>query len=372
MSYRPLDSKVDIAKLEHEVQDFWNSTNAYSKRVEIQERENRPRWSFRDGPSTANNPMGVHHAWGRTYKDLFARYRFMRGSEVRNQNGFDCQGLWVEVEVEKELGFKSKLDIEAYGLAEFVRKCKQRVLNYSAIKTEQSIRLGMGTDWNRPEELRKLSEALERPMEETTYVGSRGPVRGTAEWLVGQLGMPELGGSYYTLSDENNYMIWRMLKSCHERGWIYLGADAMPWCPRCSTGISQHETVTEGYRELTHTSVYVLFRLRDREGSLLIWTTTPWTLTCNVAAAVHPDLTYVKARYRDQVLYLSKGTLKAAIQDQKNVEVLGELKGKEMEGWRYSGPYDDLPVIREMGVPEAHRVIMWAAVGEEEGTGIVP
>ena len=371
MSYRPLDSKVDIAKLENEVQDFWNKTNAYWKRVEIQERENRPSWSFIDGPITANNPMGVHHAWGRTYKDLFARYRFMRGYEVRNQNGFDCQGLWVEVEVEKELGFKSKLDIEAYGLAEFVKKCKQRVLKYSAIQTEQSIRLGMWTDWNSPEELMKLSDALENPLKKTTYLGSRGPLKGTAEWLVGQLGMPELGGSYYTLSDENNYMIWRMLKSCHQRGWIYLGADSMPWCPRCSTGISQHEIVTEGYRELSHTSVYVLFSLRDQEGALLMWTTTPWTLTSNVAAAVHPDLTYVKVRYRDEVLYMSKGALKSAIQDQRNVEVLEELKGAEMDGWKYHGPYDDLPLIQEMEVPDAHRVIMWNAVGEEEGTGIV-
>ncbi|MCW4050205.1 MAG: class I tRNA ligase family protein [Candidatus Bathyarchaeota archaeon] len=372
MSYKPLDSKVDIPKLEHEVQDFWNKTNAYWKRVEIQEREDRPHWSFIDGPITANNPMGVHHAWGRTYKDLFTRYRFMRGYEVRNQNGFDCQGLWVEVEVEKELGFKSKLDIEDYGLADFVIKCKQRVLEYSARQTEQSIRLGMWTDWNTPDELRKLGVALENPMKETTYVGSQGPVKGTAEYLVGHLGMPELGGSYYTFSDENNYMIWKMLKSCHERGWVYLGADAMPWCPRCSTGISQHEIVTEGYREVTHTSVYVLFRLKEREGSLLIWTTTPWTLTSNVAAAVHPELDYVKVRYRgDEILYLSKGALKLAIQDQNNVEILGELKGAEMDGWTYNGPFDDLPRIKELGVPEAHRVIMWNAVGEEEGTGIV-
>ncbi|MBN2335492.1 isoleucine--tRNA ligase [Candidatus Bathyarchaeota archaeon] len=371
MSYKALDSKVDIPALEREIQKYWKDTDAYWKRVEIQETEDRPHWTFIDGPITANNPMGVHHAWGRTYKDLFARYRFMRGYEVRNQNGFDCQGLWVEVEVEKELGFKSKLDIEAYGLAEFVKRCKQRVLKYSAIQTEQSIRLGMWTDWNSPEELRKLSDAMENPMEETTYVGSRGPVTGSAEWLVGNLGMPELGGSYYTFSDENNYMIWAALKSCHERGWIYNGADAMPWCPRCSTGISQHEIVTEGYRELTHTSVYVLFRLRDREGSLLIWTTTPWTLTSNVAAAVHPDLTYVKIRYRDEVIYLSKGALKSAIQDQKNVEVLDELSGAEMDGWRYSGPFDELPLIEKMGVPEAHRVIMWEDVGEEEGTGIV-
>jgi isoleucyl-tRNA synthetase len=371
MSYKPLDSKVDIPKLEHEVQEYWNKTNAYWKRVEIQKQEERPHWSFIDGPITANNPMGVHHAWGRTYKDLFARYKFMQGYEVRNQNGFDCQGLWVEVEVEKELGFKSKLDIEDYGLADFVIKCKQRVLDYSARQTEQSIRLGMWTDWNNPDELRKLSIALKNPMKETTYIGSQGPVTGTAECLVGQLGMPQMGGSYYTFSDENNYMIWKMLKSCHDRGWIYLGADAMPWCPRCSTGISQHEIVTEGYQEVTHTSVYVLFRLKNMEGSLLIWTTTPWTLTSNVAAAVHSELDYVKIKYRDEIIYLSKGALKLAIQDQKNVEVLGEIKGAEMDGWTYNGPFDDLPRVKELGVPEAHRVIMWNAVGEEEGTGIV-
>ncbi len=371
MSYKPLDSKVSIPELEHEVQKFWSDTDAYWKRVEIQEKENRPHWSFIDGPITANNPMGVHHAWGRTYKDLFTRYRFMRGYEVRNQNGFDCQGLWVEVEVEKELGFKSKLDIEAYGIAEFNKKCKQRVLNYSAVQTEQSIRLGMWTDWNDPEELRKLAIALERPMKETKYIGSTGPVINTAEYLVGHLGLPTLGGSYYTFSDENNYMIWKALKSCHVRGWIYDGADAMPWCPRCSTGISQHEIVTEGYRDLTHTSVYVLFRLKNKEGALLIWTTTPWTLTSNVAVAVHPDLTYVKIKYLDEILYLSKGTLKSAIPDQKKVEVLEEFKGKYMDGWRYHGPFDDLPIIKQMRVPEAHIVVMWDEVSEEEGTGIV-
>lgn len=371
MSYKPLDSKIDISELEQEVQKFWKKTNAYWKRVEIQSNEERPHWTFIDGPITANNPMGVHHAWGRTYKDLFARYRFMRGYEVRNQNGFDCQGLWVEVEVEKDLGFKSKLDIEAYGIAEFNKKCKQRVLNFSAIQTEQSIRLGMWTDWNDPDELRKLAEAMENPLEETTYVGSAGAVTNTAEYLVGNLGLPELGGSYYTFSDENNYMIWKALKSCHERGWVYKGADSMPWCPRCSTGISQHEIITEGYKEVTHTSVYVLFRLKDREGSLLIWTTTPWTLTSNVAVAVHPELTYVKVKYRDEILYLSKGALASAITDKKNVKVLEELKGSDLDGWKYSGPFDEFEIIQEMGVPDAHRVIMWDEVGEEEGTGIV-
>ncbi len=355
--------------MEREIQKLWKETHAFEKRRKLN--EGREKWSFIDGPITANNPMGVHHAWGRTYKDLWQRYWAMRGRDIRYQNGFDCQGLWVEVEVEKDLDFKSKRDIEAYGIAEFVKKCKQRVLTYSARQTEQSIRLGYWTDWNDPEELRKLAEAMNEPMRVTTYVGSHGPVRGTAEWLVGHLGMPELGGSYYTLSDENNYMIWTALKSCHERGWIFRGQDSMPWCPRCSTGISQHEIVTEGYQELTHTSVFVRFPLKGREGSLLIWTTTPWTLTSNVAVAAHPDLTYVKVRHRDEILYFSKGALPNIFQNKTDYEVLEEYKGSDLEGWRYTGPYDDLEVPKKMGVPEAHRVIMWEEVGEAEGSGLV-
>ena len=368
MTYEQIDGKVDIPALEREVQEFWKKNGTFKKRVEMQ--SCRPRWSFIDGPITANNPMGVHHAWGRTYKDLWARYKYMRGYEVRNQNGFDCQGLWIEVEVERELGFQSKRDIETYGVAEFVRKCKQRVLDFSAEITEQSIRLGMWTDWDDPDELRKLSKALEYPMVETTFVGTHGPVKGTAEELVGKLGSREMGGSYYTLSDENNYMIWTVLKNLHKRGWIYKGADSMPWCPRCSTGISQHEIVTEGYRELTHPSVYVRFPLRGREGSLLIWTTTPWTLTSNVAVAVHPDLIYVKARYEGEIFYLSKGSLPGVFPE-GGYEVLEELEGADMEGWAYDGPYDELELPSQLGAPEAHRVIFWEEVGETEGTGLV-
>ena len=368
MTYEQIDSKTDLPALEREIQSFWEKTWAFEKRVEMQ--KGRPRWSFIDGPITANNPMGVHHAWGRTYKDVWARYKFMNGFDVRNQNGFDCQGLWVEVEVERDLGFESKRDIEAYGIAEFVRRCKQRVLNYSAVQTEQSIRLGMWTDWNDPEELRKLAKALEDPLGETTYLGTYGPVKGTAEALVGMLGNRRTGGSYFTFSEENNYMIWSVLKSCYERGWIYKGADSMPWCPRCSTGISQHEIVTEGYRELTHPSVYLRFPLREREGSLLVWTTTPWTLTSNVAVAVHPDLDYVKVRCGGEVLYLSKGTLESVF-PRGGYVVLEELKGAHMEGWSYDGPYDELELPRRLGALEAHRVIFWEEVGETEGTGLV-
>ena len=368
MTFGQIDSKVDIPVMEREITKLWEETQAFKKRVEMQ--KGRPGWSFIDGPITANNPMGVHHAWGRTYKDLWARYKFMRGYEVRNQNGFDCQGLWIEVEVEKELGFTSKRDIERYGVADFVKRCKQRVLEYSAVQTEQSMRLGMWNDWNDPSELRKLKEAMDHPLEQTTYVGTHGPVTGTAEELVGKLGSREMGGSYFTFSDENNYMIWTVLKNLHQRGWIYRGFDSMPWCPRCSTGISQHEIVTEGYKELTHTSVYVKFSLRGMEGSLLIWTTTPWTLTSNVAVAVHPDLVYVKVKHDGEVLYLSKGTLQSVFPGGDH-EVLQELEGSDLVGWKYDGPYDELELPKGLGAPEAHTVISWNEVGESEGTGMV-
>ena len=198
------------------------------------------------------------------------------------------------------------------------------------------------------------------------------------------LGLPELGGSYYTFSNENNYMIWAFLKKTWEKGWLYRGADSMPWCPRCATGISQHEIVTDGYAELTHRSVTVKFPLRGKDNEyLLVWTTTPWTLTSNVAAAVGPQLTYLKVQQGDEVYYLSKGTL-AMLKGEH--QVLGELKGAEMEGWAYDGPFDELPAAQQPGgrtdlkdliegiqqtAAEAHRVILWDDVGEEEGTGIV-
>src|SRR3990172_1480689 len=179
-------------------------------------------------------------------------------------------------------------------------------------------------------------------------------------------------------------MIWAMLKKCWEKGWLYRGADVMPWCPRCATGISQHEIVTDGYAELTHRSVTLRFPLRGRPGeALLVWTTTPWTLTINVAAAVGPELTYVKARQGEQVLYLSKGALRMLRGDYHALE---ELKGAEMVGWTYDGPFDDLPAAQKPGgqthlteltkgiiqsAIQAHQVIAWEQVGESEGTGIV-
>ena len=383
MPFQEVPNKVNFQAQELEVLKLWKEKHSFEKMVAIH--KGQPKWSFIDGPITANNPMGVHHGWGRTYKDLMLRFRTMQGHEMRYQNGFDCQGLWVEVNVERDLGFKSKLDIEDYGLAKFVLKCKERVLRYAAIQTEQSIRLGFWMDWNDPDELNELADKLmQDPSQVITVQGPNGPFTGTVEQVVAHLGLPELGGSYFTFSNENNFIIWAFLKKCWQKGWLYKGDDVMPWCPRCATGISQHEIVTEGYQEITHRAVTLRFPLLGREKeSLLVWTTTPWTLTSNVAAAVGPDLTYVKVKQGDEVLYLSKGTLSML---QGPYEILAELKGTEMEGWTYSGPFDDLePATRQGGYTylaqlirdvkqnaiQAHRVILWEVVGEQEGTGIV-
>jgi len=383
--FNPIPSQPNFPALERETLAWWKETDAFNKLRKL--RQGSPTWSFTDGPITANNPMGVHHAWGRTYKDLWQRYKAMRGYDQRWQNGFDCQGLWVEVNVEKELGFKTKKDIEDYGLAPFVTLCKQRVLKYAAVQTEQSIRLGMWMDWNDPDVLRYLHDQLgANPNAKITLHGPLGKVSGTAEQLVGRLGLPELGGSYFTFSDKNNYDIWSFLRKCADNGWVYKGTDVMPWCHRCGTGISQHEIVTEGYIEKQDPSLTVRFPLVARPGeSLLVWTTTPWTLTSNVAAAVGPELDYVKVKQGEEFFYLSKGTTKML---KGPYEVVGELKGKEMDGWQYLGPFDELPAAQHAGgwsepglrrlfahIPasaaQAHRVVLWAEVGEAEGTGIV-
>ncbi|HEY3061891.1 MAG TPA: isoleucine--tRNA ligase [Chloroflexota bacterium] len=317
--FQPVSDKPDFPALEQRVLALWEQTTAFEQlRAKLQ--DSTKRFSFIDGPITANNPMGVHHAWGRTYKDLYQRYKAMTGHNQRWQNGFDCQGLWVEVEVERELGFKSKRDIESYGIDEFVLRCKERVLKFARVITEQSIRLGQWMDWS---------------------------------------------DSYYTMSDENNYTIWQMLKACHDRGWIYRGHDVMPWCPRCSVGISQMEIDTEGYQDTIHTSVYVKFPLLDAKNeSLLVWTTTPWTLTSNVAAAVHPELTYARVTKEGETLILAE-PLAHKLGD--GWQVLQHVRGAELLDRPYRGPFDELPA--QQGV--AHRVIPWDDVSQDEGTGIV-
>jgi isoleucyl-tRNA synthetase len=320
--FKAVDSKLDMPALERKMIGLWRERDTMARYL-ARNAESDRHWSFLDGPITANNPMGVHHAWGRTYKDLFQRYHTMLGERQRYQNGYDCQGLWIEVEAERELGFKNKRDIEAYGIDRFVEYCKARTQRFADRITEQSIRLGMWMDWE---------------------------------------------NSYYTNSDENNYTIWAFLAECHRRGLIYKGHDVMPWCPRCGTGLSNMELATEGYRELSHLSLTVRLPITTpghEDEDLLVWTTTPWTLSSNVAAAVHPELTYVLVEGSDgRRWWLSHGSLPRMAPD---AAVVREAKGAELVDLAYVGPFDELPAAA--GV--AHRVITWDEVSDEEGTGIV-
>ncbi len=399
MPFEKVETTVDFPARERDILQFWDRIRAFELlREKI---KNGPRWSFLDGPITANNPMGVHHAWGRTYKDVYQRYHAMLGHHQRFQNGFDCQGLWVEVEVEKEFKLQSKRDIEALvpgdrfaSIDRFVAECKARVDKFARVQTEQSIRLGYWMDWDRTD----------------------------ADWAkpVGQR------KSYFTMSEENNYTIWAFLKKCHQRGLIYQGYDAMPWCPRCGVGLSEME-VKEGYKLVEHRAIFTRFPLCQRRGEyLLVWTTTPWTLTSNVAAAVNPELTYLKIKFKDEIYYVARGAFKADRMSgsgsdeegeakasktawlpgvphlkpleqmfkekaKEGFEIVGEIKGADMVGWTYQGPFDELPATEhEHGYPgelarvvaerqwapavtprQAHRVIAWKEVGETEGTGIV-
>ncbi len=216
------------------------------------------------------------------------------------------------------------------------------------------------------------------PSQVTTIEGPDGPVTDTVEMLVGRLGMKDVGGSYFTFSNENNDLIWGFLAECHRRGLVYKGHDTMPWCARCGTGLSEME-MNEGYADREDPGLTVRFPLLDRPGeALLVWTTTPWTLTANVAAAVGLDLAYVLVRQGEGLHWLAKGTLKTALEGP--FEVVEERRGADLVGWRYEGPFDDLPAVRAAFAkgtgdapdrPYEHQVVAWDEVGEDEGTGIV-
>ena len=313
--FAALPDKPDHPALELELLALWEEEGTFDA---LRARNaGGPIWSFVDGPVTANrSSLGVHTAWGRTLKDVFQRYKALRGFDQRYQNGFDCQGLWIEVGVERALGLNSNREIEDFGIEEFARRCRDVVVNSSAALTRGSIRLGQWMDW---------------------------------------------GNDYFTFSDTNIEYIWKFLKILHGRGWLYLGHRATAWCPRCGTSLSQHELTQSGvYQERTDPSLYVRFPLLDdgHQGeSVVIWTTTPWTLPANVAAAVHPEGEYglrengewvLVARYPDE-------TFKRRV------------RGAELVGLRYEGPFDTLPP----GASVEHRVVPWDEVSLEEGTGIV-
>ncbi|HRE01425.1 MAG TPA: class I tRNA ligase family protein, partial [Ilumatobacteraceae bacterium] len=286
-----------------------------------------PKFSFIDGPVTANKSLAVHTAWGRTLKDVFQRYKALNGFHQRYQNGFDCQGLWIEVGVEKALGLNSKREIEEYGLAEFANQCRAVVEQSSADLTAGSIRLGQWMDW---------------------------------------------GNDYFTFSDTNIEYIWKFLSIVNERGWLAKGHRATEWCPRCGTSISAHE-LAGSYIDKDDPSLYVRFPLLDRPGeALVIWTTTPWTLPANVAAAVKPELTYGRRANGDWLAVDSPGaTALRGVQGVDADDATGgfvETKlGSELIGWRYEGPFD----MFAPGAAAGHRVIPWDAVSTDDGTGVV-
>ena len=312
--FQPLPRVPDHPALEREILELWEREGTFE---ELRERNRGgERWSFIDGPKTANitTGLGVHHLWGRTYKDVFQRYKAMRGFDQRWQNGFDCQGLWVEVKVERDLGLNSKREIEEYGLAAFAGKCTELVAESARMIISQDIRLGRWMDW---------------------------------------------GNDYYTFSDTNIEYIWRFLETVDERGWLYQGHRSTEWCPRCGTSISQHElSQADVYQDRTDPSLYVRFPIKGRTGeSIVVWTTTPWTLPANVAAAVKPDAEYGRRESGEWVAT-------ARYRDDRFVET---VPGAALVGLEYEGPFDAFPAAAAI----AHRVIPWDEVSMEEGTGIV-
>jgi isoleucyl-tRNA synthetase len=356
--FKSVSPQVDFPTLEKEIFSNWEKDGLVQKYLHRNDKSSK-NYSFLDGPITANNPMGVHHAWGRTYKDLWQRFWNMRGYKQRFQNGFDCQGLWVEVEVEKELGIRNKKDIENLvegnrkeSIAKFVDLCKQRVIKYSGIQSEQSKRLGYFMDWD---------------------------------------------NSYYTMSDENNYMIWHFLKKCFDNGWIYKGQDSVPWCPRCETAISQHEMLTEDYKELTHETIFAKFPITAGEYkdiSLLIWTTTPWTVPANVAVGVNIKFTYgiyQNKKTKEKIIFIDKdeegnipqrdkkgkmvSIAEYILDDIEDWEKIEDVKGEKLVGLKYEAPFDELPIVvvaKNENPDTFHTVVNGSEIVTSiEGTGLL-
>ncbi|MFX1282851.1 MAG: isoleucine--tRNA ligase [Promethearchaeota archaeon] len=314
----PVTAKLEWAAVEKTTLEFWEKKKIFQKLKTKLQRSNQ-QFSFIDGPITANNPMGVHTARGRTLKDIFQRYWAMQGYNQRFQNGFDTQGLWVEVEVEKALGLNSKQDIMKMGIEAFINQCKARINKYSRVITQQSRKLGQQMDWD---------------------------------------------NSYYTHTDQNIEHIWFFLKTCHEKNWLYRSRLVMPWCPRCSTSLSAHE-MADSYRLVKHPSVFLQLPVIGTPNRyFLVWTTTPWTLTANTALAVHPDLTYVLVKKNDKEFYLAEDSIEVL---GREFSVLNSIKGFSLLNLKYKAPFTDLPL--QKGVK--HKLIPWKEVSSDEGTGIV-
>lgn len=305
----------NFVEMEKDILKYWDENKSFQKLKN--KNAGHSRFKFLDGPATANNRLGVHHFWGRTLKDMTIRYNALKGKDCQYQNGFDGQGLWVEVNVEKELGLNGKPEIMEYGIDKFTNKCMERVDYYANEITEQSKRMGQWMDWE---------------------------------------------NSYLTNTDENITSIWHFLKKCDEKGWIVKKNRPMAWCPRCGTSLSEHE-MSSSYHEVEHTAVFVKLPVKGKDFKMVAWTTTPWTLTANVALAVNPEFEYVKVNFQGDNIVLGKDRLKILKED---VKILETFKGSDLVGLEYETCF---PELKEQNF--AHKIVAWDEVDNAEGSCVV-
>jgi isoleucyl-tRNA synthetase len=319
MPFRPLAGPPDLPALEADVLRRWQETKVFDRSLE--QTSGGPQWVFYEGPPTANGMPGAHHIEARVFKDVFPRYRTMKGWHVARKAGWDCHGLPVELAVEKELGFTGKQDIEKYGIAEFNAKCRESVTRHTDAFAELTERMGYWVD---------------------------------------------LGDAYRTMDPDYIESVWWSLKQIFDKGLLVEAFRVAPWCPRDQTALSDHE-LAQGYETDVDPSVYVRFPVTSGPlagtTSLLVWTTTPWTLVSNTAVAVNPDVTYVVATDGDERLVLAEPLL-GVLGD--GWSATGEsFTGREMERWTYRRPFDLVEI------PDAHIVILASYVTTDSGTGLV-
>jgi isoleucyl-tRNA synthetase len=341
--YRPVDPKQSFPELEERILERWRERDVFHRQQAQRREQGASVWSFYEGPPTANGAPGSHHVLSRVFKDIYPRYKAMRGHYVPRKAGWDCHGLPVELEVERELGITSKAEIEAYGIAEFNQRCRESVFRYVE-------------EWNR------LTERI-------------------GFWI-------DLDDPYVTLTNEYIESVWWSLRKIWDDGRLYQGHKVVPYCPRCGTALSSHE-VALGYKDVEDPSVYVRLPVRfdgdaaefagvdatpaaplERGDSLLVWTTTPWTLISNAAVAVGPEIEYVRARpegagAEDEALVLAGGLVERVLGE--GAQVLARFPGSELAGTRYEPPF---PYISDYG-PRGHTVLEADFVTTDEGTGMV-